>query len=609
VSTDSIYLSTSGAVDKVVTLISGQRFEVGYRRNNINQVDSIGVTGGGITFATRRYGWNRETGELDTISVNDSATRFVHNKDLLPVQTIWPSVTRSEQWTAIHRPAEQSFSVAQIDTAFFRRYSYDSRFGMQDYEKREGSNFRTRQRTYDRLRRMGGLGNNVYASSSCPQDTNNGFACPVSLQSTVTYDRVGNRADASDTLYAVGNRVIRFAGDSFSYDLDGNDTLKLNIASGLRKSFEWSADGRLTRVLINGVEKTKFDYNAQGQLIRRSTNGSVDRFYLWEGDQLLAELDANATHRVSEYAYMPGVDQPFALITGATSIDSVRYHVLDQAGNVIGVTSGTGVSQATTYDDWGVATTTGSADNRLLFKGLLWEPDAGLYYARARWYDPTTGRFASEDPIGLAGGINQYTFAQNDPTNLSDPNGKCLICIAALIGAVANVVIHGVRNTNHHKPFFKGAGRAALTGAAVGATVGGVAQFAPGLGLGALRFAGGVHALALVFPSSFDGVLITDNYEPALIGCPDRRVTFSRVGFTDSFSWNPFRWLYHQTVSVSPTGPKVTPPSDDNPGKPGLEVRTYRGTLTMRDLTVKPDKFDIVGSVVCVSGGYVFETR
>ncbi len=42
---------------------------------------------------------------------------------------------------------------------------------------------------------------------------------------------------------------------------------------------------------------------------------------------------------------------------------------------------------------------------------------------RARWYDPDLGRFLSEDPIGLAGGINYYLFAANDPINLADPSG------------------------------------------------------------------------------------------------------------------------------------------------------------------------------------------
>jgi RHS repeat-associated protein len=46
-----------------------------------------------------------------------------------------------------------------------------------------------------------------------------------------------------------------------------------------------------------------------------------------------------------------------------------------------------------------------------------------LTYMRARWYDPDLGRFVSEDPIGLAGGINKYVFAANNPVNGRDPTG------------------------------------------------------------------------------------------------------------------------------------------------------------------------------------------
>jgi uncharacterized protein RhaS with RHS repeats len=57
-------------------------------------------------------------------------------------------------------------------------------------------------------------------------------------------------------------------------------------------------------------------------------------------------------------------------------------------------------------------------------------------YMRNRYYDPATGRFTQQDPIGLAGGLNLYGFANGDPVNLSDPFGlapdcrglfKCLI--------------------------------------------------------------------------------------------------------------------------------------------------------------------------------------
>jgi RHS repeat-associated protein len=61
--------------------------------------------------------------------------------------------------------------------------------------------------------------------------------------------------------------------------------------------------------------------------------------------------------------------------------------------------------------------------NPLRFKGRELDPETGFYFMRARYYDPHLGRFISEDPIGLAGGINPYVFAGNDPVNSADPYG------------------------------------------------------------------------------------------------------------------------------------------------------------------------------------------
>jgi RHS repeat-associated protein len=174
----------------------------------------------------------------------------------------------------------------------------------------------------------------------------------------------------------------------------------------------------------------KYGYNAFGKPVvkyrRDPTEGwYVDSYFLWDGDELVADFDS-AGHRRADYMYYPGIDQPFAENLGATSVTATRYHQQDATGNVTGTVDGTSLSQTVTYDAWGTPTVTGNWDNRLLWKGLMWEGDAvSLYYVRNRWYDPELGRFISEDPAGFSGGDNLYAFAGDDPINGSDPSGMC----------------------------------------------------------------------------------------------------------------------------------------------------------------------------------------
>ncbi len=62
--------------------------------------------------------------------------------------------------------------------------------------------------------------------------------------------------------------------------------------------------------------------------------------------------------------------------------------------------------------------------NRFLFQGREYDYDTALYYFRARWYEPETGRWLSPDPIGISGGLNLYAFCGNDPVNYIDPTGN-----------------------------------------------------------------------------------------------------------------------------------------------------------------------------------------
>src|SRR5690606_11365023 len=55
----------------------------------------------------------------------------------------------------------------------------------------------------------------------------------------------------------------------------------------------------------------------------------------------------------------------------------------------------------------------------------------GMLYRRNRYFDPVSGRFTQADPIGLAGGLNLYGFANGDPVNFTDPFGLCPVCVGA----------------------------------------------------------------------------------------------------------------------------------------------------------------------------------
>ena len=90
-------------------------------------------------------------------------------------------------------------------------------------------------------------------------------------------------------------------------------------------------------------------------------------------------------------------------------VESYRY---DAWGRVLGV-----------YDSDGPPLAESAIGNRYLFQGREYSWRTGLYYFRARWYDPVTGRFLSKDPIGIAGGLNQYVACENNPVSYTDPYG------------------------------------------------------------------------------------------------------------------------------------------------------------------------------------------
>jgi len=123
------------------------------------------------------------------------------------------------------------------------------------------------------------------------------------------------------------------------------------------------------------------------------------------------------------YTYGPGIDEP---LVGQRQ-PKIFFYEADGLGSVTSLTDPTGAVAATyTYDSFGFLTSsTGSATNWFRYTARQFDSDTALYYYRARYYDPTIGRFISEDPIGFKGGMNFYGYAGNNPVNKADPTGLC----------------------------------------------------------------------------------------------------------------------------------------------------------------------------------------
>ena len=115
------------------------------------------------------------------------------------------------------------------------------------------------------------------------------------------------------------------------------------------------------------------------------------------------------------------------LLATATSDAAYCYH-FNANGNTTALTDATqNIVNSYAYDPFGqVVDEQETIPQPFKFVGQfgVMAESYGLYYMRARYYDPSVGRFISEDPIGFAGGdVNFYAYVLNDPINAIDPSG------------------------------------------------------------------------------------------------------------------------------------------------------------------------------------------
>ncbi len=197
----------------------------------------------------------------------------------------------------------------------------------------------------------------------------------------------------------------------FGYDARGNRTSR-TLPTGTVTKYGYDQASRLTAY---GASAT-YRYNGDGLRMGKTVSG-VAKPFVWDVAQGLPLLMKEGA---TSYIYGPGG----MVLAQISSTGVPLYYHRDQLGSVRMMTDGAGAVKATyNYDVYGkLKSKTGTVANPFGYAGEYTDAESGMQYLRARYYEPATGQFLTRDPI-VAQTREPYSYASNNPTNLTDPTG------------------------------------------------------------------------------------------------------------------------------------------------------------------------------------------
>jgi RHS repeat-associated protein len=308
-------------------------------------------------------------------------------------------------------------------------YTYDPNGNRLTQIEVNGGQTETAGYGYDGLDRL--------ASVTYPVDV----AYPQGRVVTYGYDAVGNRVretekdsaealladkqgvfDAANRLTELQDLVTPAQSTIFTWDANGNQLTK--TTAGVTTENRYDLRDKLVEVVQDASTLGRFQYDAQG---RRNLKIGAEglRQYVYDQTSLFTEYDSAGAPK-AKYDY--GSDR---LISLTRTDEGRRYFSLDGLRSVVNLTDDQGSTVASYHlDAWGnfrFPTELDSSKNRFAFTGHLFDPETGLYNAKARYFDPKLGRFLTQDSflgeIDEPPSLHRYAYGWNRPTFYIDPDG------------------------------------------------------------------------------------------------------------------------------------------------------------------------------------------
>ncbi|MCG3148953.1 MAG: tRNA3(Ser)-specific nuclease WapA [Verrucomicrobiae bacterium] len=264
---------------------------------------------------------------------------------------------------------------------------------------------------------------------------------PDSRTQDFTYDPVGNRVQLADSGIGVSPVL---------YSFDAANRMQSDIAGTTTNAYSFDGAGRLTNQTVNLQQRSyAYDFRSQmtnltdtnsatgayafdsdgNRIVEAAVSGGSFR-YVYDGPNVVLELTNSLVQAV--YIHGLGIDQPIERIQFISGVSDGRhvYHT-DALGSVWAMTDDLqAVAKSYSYEAFGkIRSESGTGllfPNRYTYTARESIGDsARLYFYRWRVMDPSTGRFTSEDPLGLIDGSNVYIYVRNRLGMAIDPMGTC----------------------------------------------------------------------------------------------------------------------------------------------------------------------------------------
>ena len=411
---------TYGPLGRLTSYTNGAGTEVQYGYDIAGNQTSITYPGS----HTVTQGFNSGNEMTSITDWNSNATDFSYDANgNLTGESLPNGVTD----TYTYDPANNLTGISDVKgstTAFSATYTLDANNLITTDSSQPSS---TQNYQYSALNQV------CYAGSS------NTSACssPPSGATAYAYDPAGNLTTNNGTTQSYnggselcwtvsgtssnGCSTAPTGATSYSYDASGNRTAT-TPASGSASSYTYNGINELTQYQLGSGTASTYAYDGSG-LRQSKTTGTTTTQYLWDVSGSLPLLLQETTgSNTTDYIYGPtGLPLEEILPSGST-----YYYAHDSLGSTRALTDSTGTIVNTyTYGPYGIITTsTGSVANPLLYAGQYLDSESGLYYLRARYFDPVTAQFLTVDPM-VAQTQSPYGYTAGDPVNTMDPSGLC----------------------------------------------------------------------------------------------------------------------------------------------------------------------------------------